>query len=456
MKLIHDVSILVLSSALLGIQAEAQAGVTFTMLASFEQQDGPAGELLQARDGDFYGTTVEGGDFNFGTVFRVNPDWTISSLFSFNSNNGANPRCGLAQSLSGDVVFYGTTTFGGANGLGTAFKLLPDGTFTSLFDFSGTDGANPEAGVTWNGSGNLVGVTYYGGTNGWPSAYGTIFEMTTGGALTTVHSFDFQNGLGPYGSLVQGPDGNSYGTTQLGGSDSLGTVFKITPAGEFTSLVSFHGTNGALPQSRLAVGNDGNLYGTTYYGGLRNLGTIFRITTSGDLTTVLSFTETNGSKPFDGLTLGADGAFYGTTSQGGTADPAVGTAFRLAPDGTLTTLVSFDGTNGRFPVAGLTRGTDGSLYGTTQKGGANDKGTLFRLTMTGAAAPVLHAEPAGNQIALSWDSVVDQAYQVQYKTDLSETTWHDLGGPVTATGTTTTVYDDIGPDARRFYRVQVQ
>ena len=457
MKHIRIVSILLLCVA----GAQVQAGVTFTTLASFNgQQNGayPAGELLQARDGNFYGTTIQGGDSDYGTVFKVNPDWTVSSLFSFNSNNGAYPRSGLAQSLSGELSFYATTTEGGANGLGTVFKILADGNFTPLFSFNGTNGANPQSGLTWSSSGSLLGVTYSGGTNNWPPAYGTVFEVTTGGELTSLVSFDGPNGLGPYGALVQGPDGNYYGTTQFGGSESLGTVFRITPAGVFTSLASFHGTNGARPCSRLAVGNDGNLYGTAYTGGLSNLGTIFRMSTSGDLTTVFSFAGTNGSNPFDGLTfVEAEGAFYGTTSSGGgPTGEGVGTVFRLTPDGTLTTLVAFEGSNGAFPVAGLTRGTDGNLYSTTQKGGANGMGTLFRLAITSAPAPVLHAEQADNRIALSWDSVADQAYQVQYKTDLAEATWHDLGAPVTATATTTTVYDNIGPDAQRFYRVWVK
>jgi len=179
--------------------------------------------------------------------------------------------------------------------------------------------------------------------------------------------YNFQRGpANPRASLVQGPDGNFYGTTQDGGSGGSGTVFKVTNNGVLTTLVSFTGSNGANPSAALALGRDGALYGTTET-------TVFKVTTDGVLTTLVWFNGTNGAIALGGLVLGSDGCFYGTTSTGGIGYGAYGggngTVFKVTTNGVLTTLASFNGTNGMSPLAGLTLGRDGNFYGTTFYGG---------------------------------------------------------------------------------------
>ncbi len=210
---------------------------------------------------------------------------------------------------------------------------------------------------------------------------------------------------GPQGPLVQGTDGNFYGTTAgtYGAScpGNCGTVFKMTPAGALTTLYTFDGTVEVDPDGGLVQGTDGNFYGTTLYGGalgcgpsnpVGDCGTIFKITPQGTLTSLYSFCEQHGGCPDDGfgpsrLVQGTDGNFYGTTAYGGNlvacdtlAYPvyfSCGTVFRITPGGTLTTMHLFDSTDGGWPLSGVIQGTDGSFYGTTDLGGANGLGTIF-------------------------------------------------------------------------------
>jgi uncharacterized repeat protein (TIGR03803 family) len=242
-----------------------------------------------------------------------------------------------------------------------AAVALPAQTFTSLQSFDGTDGINPIAGLVQGTDGNFYGTVTTGGANG----CGTVFKITTSGTLTTLHSFDSTDGYYPYGGLVQGTDGNFYGTTAFGGTnytcylgEPCGTIFKITPSGTLTTLHNFDGTDGARPYAGLLLGSDGDFYGTTYYGGIgsaNGAGTIFKITPSGTLTTLFkfSFVTKDGAYPNGGLIQGTDGNFYGTTSAGGTV--GVGTVFEITPNGKLTTLHSFSGypTEGMMPQGAL-------------------------------------------------------------------------------------------------------
>ena len=216
----------------------------------------------------------------------------------------------------------------------------------------------------------MYGTTYDGGDYD----DGTVFKMTTSGALTILLSFNGTNGANPMAGLVQGPDGLLYGTTLNGGTNDAdsggdGTVFKITTNGAWTSLISFNMADGAAPAGGQTHGLDGYFYGTTSAGGDNDFGTVFRATTNGALTTLLSFGETNGADPVAGLTLASDGNFYGTTYYGGTND--LGTVFRMTTNATFTSLCSFNGTNGSGPIGTLAQGVDGYLYGTTQSGGTN-------------------------------------------------------------------------------------
>lgn len=305
---------------------------------------------------------------------------TFTSLWSFNQTNGAYPQAGLAQGPDGN--FYGTTAAGGAYGDGTIFQLTPGGIVTNLVSFNGTNGNGPRDALLSGLDGNLYGTTY--GSN----SFGTVFQVTTNGILTTLHAFLFIDGGYPIGGLVQDSSGNFYGTTAIGGANSGGTVFKLATNGTLQNLVNFDisGFGGNSPYAGLVQGPNGSLYGTTYQGGTNNAGTIYKIDTNGVLTTLASFNETNGANPYAGLIVGPDGALYGTTFGGGTN--GFGTIFKLDTNNTLTTLISFANTNGANPQAALLRGLDGNFYGTTSAGGdlsvkPEGHGTVFELDTNG-------------------------------------------------------------------------
>jgi len=361
-----------------------------TTLYSFCSQDncadgaGPYAGLVQSTDGNFYGITWVGGAYNQGTVFKITFSGTLSTLYSFcsqaNCADGANPAGGLVQANDGN--FYGTTADGGDRsncypGCGTVFKITSGGTLTTLHSFDGTDGSYPTAGLVQSTDGNIYGTTDYGGaSDNCTFGCGTVFKITPSGTLTALHSFSGSDGYYP-GGLVQASDGNFYGTT-VGGN---GTVFKITPSGTLTTLHSFSGDDGYFPTG-LVQASDGNFYGTTQAGGANDkcydgCGTVFEITHSGMLTTLHSFSGGDGYYPA-GLIQATDGSFYGTTTEGGAYGN--GTVFGITPSGALTTLHSFDGSDGA-PPAGFIQATDGNFYGTTYYGGAHNDGTAFRLVL---------------------------------------------------------------------------
>jgi uncharacterized repeat protein (TIGR03803 family) len=280
---------------------------TFTNLHSFDGADGDGPEyapLVQGTDGNFYGTTYNlgaNGIGPYGTVFRITPGGTLTTLYSFCSQSGCSdgesPTGAFLQAINGK--FYGTTSAGGANGDGTVFEITTGGMLTTLYSFcsqSGcADGATPFAGLVQGSNGDLYGTTAYGGANG----LGTVFKVTPVGTLTVLHSFAGPDGANPIAGLVQTPYRDLYGTTGYGGSSSnceegCGTIFKITPGGTLTTLHSFDGSDGSGPiVSELVQAPDGNFYGTTQYGGSTSdanceegCGTVFRFTYGGTLTTL--------------------------------------------------------------------------------------------------------------------------------------------------------------------------
>src|ERR1039457_4687537 len=250
--------------------------------------------------------------------------------------------------------------------------------FTTLVSFTGANGNLPfMENLVQGKNGSLYGTTTYGGTSG----NGTIFKVTPTGTLTTIYNFaNTPDGANPDAGLVEGTDGKFYGTTEAGGSHvpPYGTVFKITSSGTFTSLHSFTGADGQGPEAALVQGSNGNYYGTTAGGGASNLGTVFKITSTGTLTTLHSFAGTDGWEPEGALIQATDGDFYGTTVRGGTSSD--GTAFKITPTGTFTPLHSFDVTDGYEPVAGLIQATEGNFYGTTYSGGTYGEGNIFEMT----------------------------------------------------------------------------
>ncbi len=350
----------------------------------------PASSLVQGADGNFYGTTTGGGPFNNGTIFKLTPAGALTTVYSFSGGgDGWGPAAGLV--LGSDGNFYGTTRNGGTSNVGTIFKVTPAGNLTTLYGFAGgftssSDGGLPVAALIQGNDGNFYGTTFGGGT----SDSGTVFEMTPAGSLTILHSFfPHTDGTRPLAALTQGSDGNFYGTTSMGGANDGGTVFKCTPAGMYTVLYSFDGepppqSQGASPVAPLVQGADGNFYGTTSMGGSDPAsGTVFKITPAGTLTILSSFSDSNGGMPLAGLIAGSDGNFYGTTSSNGGS-----TVFEVTPGGTLTTLHTFSGSDGDDPRAALVLGSDGNFYGTTFAGGSVGVGTVFTLSAAGQFASI--------------------------------------------------------------------
>jgi uncharacterized repeat protein (TIGR03803 family) len=317
------------------------------------------------------------------------PAQTLSTLFSFNGTDGGSPNRGLVQANNGD--FYGTT-FSGANGQGSVFEITPGGRETTLYSFcalSGCpDGAFPDAGLVLGANGDLYGTTQSGGGAG---GRGTVFKMNPSGTLATVFKFcangQCADGANPEAALIQASNGDFYGTTNEGGArghcdsaQSCGTVFKLSPNGTLTTLYSFCAESscidGNAPTGGLVHAPNGDFYGTTSFGGAYDEGTVFQITPGGTLTTLYSFCVqsqcADGQEPVAGLVLATDGNFYGTTYLGGAH--GFGTFFQVSTSGTLTTLYSFcaqsDCTDGKYPEWELVQATDGNFYDATSEGGA--------------------------------------------------------------------------------------
>ena len=358
---------------------------------------------MQDTNGNFYGTTQNGGAYSSGTIFRMIPSGRVTTIFSFDDSDtgGSLPEAGLVQSLDGNL--YGTTQNGGVNGFGTIFKTTTNGNLTTVYSFDGGDGAFPDAPMIVATDGNMYGTTSSGGADG----AGEVFQLSPGGALLQVGSFNYTNGFNP-NKLLQGADGTFYGTTYGGGSNGDGVIFNLTTNGPVSPLYSFAFFNGGfLPLGGLAQDADGTFYGTTFEGGAFGFGTVFSLSRSGAVTTVYSFTGGNdGSHPSADLIQASDGNFYGTTSQAGAYN--AGTVFRLGPGGNLVTLATFDGYNGSNPLAPLVQGVDGNLYGTTQNGGASGNGAIFSVNINSPSVQIT-GQPAGQSAFFGADAVFSVA-----------------------------------------------
>jgi uncharacterized repeat protein (TIGR03803 family) len=404
-------------------------GEAIETLAIFGGSNGGAnpGNIIQGSHGDFYGTTYTGGTYDKGTIFEIPLNKQVVTLVNFNGADGASPDSHIVQAPNG--VFYGTTREGGAYNKGTVFSFTKD-SFHTLVSFNGANGDTPAAGLLRGSDGRFYGTTSAGG----PGGHGTIFALSLNGDLQTLASFNGANGSDP-SPLLRGSDGNLYGTTGEGGQMNDGTIFRYTPGGQITTLFVFGGANGANPHARLSQLPDGTFFGTTTNGGEYNLGTVFSFTlnhssqanvapgapaldvayTPGspyvNYNLLLSFNGTNGAHPSSALVPWSNGYFYmerlwdnlwiksstvqwsgvnlsGTTSGGGSTGH--GTAFQVTEGGTLTTLLTFDGTQGRvlgtIPNS-LTPGDDGDLYGTTYYGGPSNGGTVFRILLNHMVTP---------------------------------------------------------------------
>ena len=377
--------------------AEADTVTNLYSFAGPPDGAGPQASLTEGFDGDFYGTTRNGGTTNEGTVFRISSGGSYDRLYSFGvlPNDGTTPHLLMQGS---DTNFYGTAYEGGAKNDGAIFRISPDGAYTNLYSFAGypSDGANPRGQLAEDDEGNFYGTAEYGGA----STDGIVFRISPSGLETNLYSFAGfpKDGALPLGGLVRGSDGNFYGTTFDGGISTVGTVFRISPEGNYTNLYSFGNSpnDGQYPEAGLMLASDGNFYGTTTAGGTSSNGTVFRISPEGDYVALYSFAgpyahPADGATPDAELVEGADTNLYGTTSYGGTH--GYGTVFQISLNGRETNLHSFAGSSatppdGQYPQSGLVQGRDGRFYGTTFNGGANNQGAVFMLDISQSGGTV--------------------------------------------------------------------
>ncbi len=396
--------------------------VTLKTLYSFLPTDGNEIQygLVQAGDGDFYGTSISGGAYNnapaYGTVFKISADGTFTLLHTFTGlEDGAYPYGPLVVARDGNL--YGVTDVGGGasgpvtcdnddSNCGTIFKITPSGTLTTLHSFTRTihDGGIPAYGLALGGDGNFYGATLSGGTYD----YGTFFRLTPSGTLTNLYTFDSSH-YGPTNALVQGSDGAFYGAAVSGGAFGLGSVVRLTTDGTYTLLHAFSGADGAVPYAPLIESSDGNFYSTT--AGLQmqcannpppsgSCGNVFKISPAGDFTVLYTFSGgSDGSQQGGPLFQAGDGNFYGTNTAAGNLNacpnpgfrPGCGTIFRLTPAGSLTTIHQFDGTT--YSYGGLIQSGSGKFYGTTSY-----TNTIYSLS---SSKPI----PAPVQLSLSQSQI---------------------------------------------------
>jgi uncharacterized repeat protein (TIGR03803 family) len=360
------------------------------------------GIIAQGRDGNLYSTTPTALGGSNGAVFNVTPSGSVTVLTTFGS--GGAPQSGLTLGIDGN--FYGTTFGCSVGSDGSIFKVTAGGNLSTLYNFTGgSDGSCSTAPPIQGIDGNFYGTATSSNTNG---VFGSVYKITGTGKFTTLHDFANTDGAVPDAPLMQANTGILYGVTHSGGSNgtNAGEVFKTTTSGAFSVLATFNGNNASHSVAPLIQGSDGNFYGTAVNGGLgpTNNGTVFKITLTGTLTVLHSFAGSgDGAFPFGGLVQASDGNLYGTTSQA-TASAGCGTIFRIS-NGNFQTIFTFpsDGSLGCNPQATLVQHTNGTLYGDTNGGGStiggvcsSGCGTFFNLDAS--LPPFVSLRPSSGRV----------------------------------------------------------
>ena len=338
----------------------------------------PYAALTQARNGFLYGTALGGGVVGAGTIYRVDTNGVMVSLYSFTGqDDGANPFAGLVEGPGANSAFYGAAAAGGADASGALFRLAPNNSVTGSHEFTGgLDGFGPEGTMIFGPDGKLYGTASQGGE----FSYGSIFVSTVGGVVTPLYSFaGGVDGAFPLSGLALASDGNFYGCAYQGGVNGLGAVFRFDTNGNFTPLYNFSGSDGAYPLAALIQGADGRLYGTTAVGGAGQYGVVFAMSTNGALTNLFSFDYTDGGIPTAGLVPFGRDAFFGAVQNGGPG--GAGGIFKITTNGVWSPLIWFNGANGAYPQSAPTLASDGDYYGATYFGGTNDLGLLYRFSV---------------------------------------------------------------------------
>jgi len=353
-----------------------------------------SGILAQGRDGNLYGVASAGGTSGFGGVFKITPAGVFSVIYNFDGPaHGKTPRGGLTLGTDGN--FYGTTSQGGTSNYGNIFQITPAGVLTVLHAFSYNDGGNPYSSPIQGIDGNFYGTTKAGGTGS-----GTIYKIAPSGTFTSLHSFSFAECSTPVAPPIQGTDGNFYGACQAGGAaGGDGSIIKFTAAGVVTVLYSFDFTHGSHPNGPLVQGSDGNFYGTTSGGGSLDGGVVFKLTSAKVLTVLYNFdakpASVDGKLVDAGLVQGTDGNFYGVTDGGGTN--GFGILYKISAAGVYKVLYNFVQATGSVPQTTLRQHTNGKLYGEANSGGANSLGALFNYAL--GLKPFISALPTSGKVA---------------------------------------------------------
>ena len=347
-----------------------------------------AGVILDSA-GNLYGTTLDGGTANAGVVYKLDPAGKVTFLYSFTGGtDGATPTAGVIRDADGNL--YGVAAGGTGpclfGGCGIVYKLNTAGQQTVLYSFTGgadggnNGGGNLEAGVIRDSAGNLYGTTVEGGT----ADAGVVYKLDTSGQQSVLYTFTgLADGGSPMAGVIRDSEGNLYGTTYHGGTNDTGVVYKVDVTGHETVLYSFTGNGGANPFAGVIRDSSGNLYGTTYGGGTAGHGVVYKLDAASNETVLYSFTGgVDGGSPFAGVIRDSAGNLYGTTSSGGTA--GYGVVYKVDAVGNETVLHSFaGGTDGAYTYVGVTRDLAGNLYGTTQSGGTGGIGVVYKLDATG-------------------------------------------------------------------------
>jgi uncharacterized repeat protein (TIGR03803 family) len=389
------------------LAVRAQAQVLHT-IAAFDGPNGygPYSSVVQATDGNIYGTTSSGGnDTESGTLFRVTLSGKITDLYNFCSQakcaDGTNPASAPVVGTDGNL--YGVAG-GGSGNAGTFYKMTLSGEFTTVFSFCAThpctDGAGP-TGIILGGDGNFYGTTGVGGSaaNG-----GTLFSISPTGQFKLLYTFcsltpNCLDGQNPFYPPILGSDGNFYGVTWAGGSLGGGVLYELTPSGTYTVLYNFcaasQGCSGIGEPYFVVRDANGNFFGTTEYNA-RGLGygSVFEITSTNQLLVLHNFDDYN-DWPYTGLTIANDGNVYGVF---GYDTKASGSIFKVTPAGVYTRVYSFRGTAAP-PVGPLFQGTDGSFYGVTPYGPGKFDGEVFRFSNN--LSPLVETVPVAGAVGQS-------------------------------------------------------
>lgn len=381
----------VCTTALISTMAMADGGdarsFDYSTRFSFDVAKGsmPGAPLLQAQDGDLYGTTQSGGMNNVGVLFRMKPNGQVTVLHTFvqDGADGYLPAAGLMQDDNGDI--WGTTSGGGTLFSGTVFRWSKQGAYSVVHSFDGGAGFGfSSAPLVQGRDGKLYGTASFGGD----FAQGCIFRMSKSGSYSVIHSLSGAEGNIPQYGLVRADDGNFYGTTVRGGDGDCGTVFRISQSGAFARIYSFEaGTTGAAP-TLLIQARNGKLYGAAAMGGPSSGGTLFSLSTSGAITVLHAFTPGTAEGDYPtGLIEADDGNFYGTNAN--FFSDQLGAVFRMKPNGKVKVLHRFAPGSAAFPDDGAqplappTQVKNGALFGTASLGGmsgiAPGYGTIYRI-----------------------------------------------------------------------------